>query len=187
MSLFCTIGAAAQTYYYNTTKTFTENSYAYQCDVPEWGLVTLYNKENKWTYIDQTYKDGSPLTEEFYNSRELIVEKEEWTKPLCYSIVNNTFSDAEKKRLIGRQLHITLIINPYTGKVMEVNFWFTTTNPFATIPVSVYRKIETELKSKIWFTPATDGKKLNYIKIWWRQELEQPSLQLDNKITLPKR
>ena len=33
-----------------------------------------------------------------------------------------------------------------TGKVIEVDFDFLSTEPFATIPISVYRKIELELK-----------------------------------------
>ena len=172
--LVCPLGIAAQTYYYNTTKTFYENGYTYQCDVEPSTLVTLYNKTNTWTYSNGAFKDGSPLDARFYNNPPRLLEVEEWTKPLCYSIVNNAFSTDEKKRTKGDELQTSLIINPETGKVMEVYFEFTTINKFATIPVSVYRKIELELKSKIWFTPTAEGKKVNRILRFWRQELEIP-------------
>jgi len=41
---------------------------------------------------------------------------------------------------------------------------------YATIPISVYRKIETDLKEKVWYIPTEEGKKLNYIYYWWAQE-----------------
>ena len=49
----------AQTYYYNETKTFYENGYTYRCDTPPSGLVTLGNKENKYTNTPLVFKDGS--------------------------------------------------------------------------------------------------------------------------------
>lgn len=39
----------AQTYYYTTTKTFNESGYTYQCDIPPYNLVILYNKSNSST------------------------------------------------------------------------------------------------------------------------------------------
>ena len=47
----------AQTNYYTTTKTFNESGYTYQCDIPPYNLVTLYNKSNKWIYVHSIYKD----------------------------------------------------------------------------------------------------------------------------------
>jgi hypothetical protein len=164
----------AQTYYYDTTKTFYETGYTYQCDVPEYGLVTLYNKSNTYTYVKQIYKDGSPLGQEFYDGYVNLLElgNDTWTKPKCHSIVNNAFSSAEIFRLKGNELGITLIIDSNTGKVIEVNFDFHKINKFATIPISVYRKIETELKANIWFTTTETGKKLNYLMLFWRQEVK---------------
>jgi len=59
--LFCINQTAAQTYYYNTTKTFIENGYTYQCDKASYGIVTLYNKANQYTYAPYAKKDGSPI------------------------------------------------------------------------------------------------------------------------------
>lgn len=167
---FCIVGATAQTNYYTTTKTFNQSGYTYQCDVPVGQLVTLYNTENLLTYTDVVYKE----TGKFY-SPELgdplhILEEDTWTKQLCHSIVDNAFSDSEKSRVKGRTFGITMCINSETGKVDEVYFNFTAFGPYATIPVSVYRKMETELKSKIWFTPTAEGRKLNYIYLGWSDE-----------------
>ena len=93
-----------------------------------------------------------------------------WTKPKCFAIVNNAFSTEEKKRIKGKEFMITMYIDPDNGKVADVEFSFVTFNPYATIPVSVYRKIETEIKKNIRFTVTDDGKRFNYIMLWWRQE-----------------
>lgn len=167
---FSLIGATAQTNYYATTKTFYETGYTYQCDVLASGMVTLYNKSNQLTYVDLVYKaTGKYYSPEVWEYIDTF-EDDTWTKQLCHSIVNNAFSANEKARVKGKEFTITLYISPDTGKVIEVNFMFTTFNPYATIPVSVYRKIETELKSKIWFTITAEGKKLNYIMLFWGQE-----------------
>lgn len=55
--LFNIVFALAQTTnYYAVTKTFNEQGYTYQCDVSGGRYVTLYNKNNKWTYVDQMKK-----------------------------------------------------------------------------------------------------------------------------------
>lgn len=47
--LFCVTYLHAQTNYYTTTKTFNESGYTYQCDIPSYNLVILYNKSNSST------------------------------------------------------------------------------------------------------------------------------------------
>ena len=169
---FNIINLTAQINYYEDTKTFYEDGYTYQCDVPIWKSLTLYNIKNKLTYANVRYKAKGDIFDPISGARLDLFEDDEWTKPLCYSIVNNAFSDTEKARVKGHELLTTMYINSETGKVMEVNFMFTTFSPYATIPVSVYRKIETEIKSKVWFTPTEKGKKLNYIMRFWGQEPE---------------
>jgi hypothetical protein len=66
--LLFVVVAPAQSYYYDKTKTFNENGYAYQCDNVG-GIVTLYNKQNRFTYAEKTYKDGSALPEDIYEGR----------------------------------------------------------------------------------------------------------------------
>lgn len=168
--LFCIARIDAQTNYYNVTKTFNENGYIYQCDVDNGSkFVNLYNKDNKLTYVEMLINKSGELYFPSLDTPDTF-ENDTWTKAKCYSIVNNAFSTAEKQRLKGQELSITLYISPDTGKIMEVNFNFITVNPFASIPVSVYRNIEMQLKKDIWFTPTAEGKKLNYLFLNWSQE-----------------
>jgi hypothetical protein len=88
------------------------------------------------------------------------------------SIVNNAFSTIEKQKIRGNKLGVNLYLNSISGRVEEVDFTFVTFNQYATIPVSVYRKIETDIKKELLYTPSPQGKELNYIGIWWSQEVK---------------
>jgi hypothetical protein len=99
-----------------------------------------------------------------------LLESDTWTRSKRFSIVNAAFSDSEKQRIKGYDFNIKMYINSSTGRVDEVSFEFHRSGPFATIPVSVYRKIETEIKKELWFTLTAEGKMLSYIFYWWAQE-----------------
>ena len=133
-----------KTNYYEKTQTFVENGYTYQCDVLHQQLVTLYNKENKWTYEDIIYKNtGEIYAPSIYEEKELnpIIDNEEMTHKVL-SIVDNAFTKDMTKRFGENELHTTMYLDPNTGKVIEVCFVFTTFSPYAQIPLSVYRDIE---------------------------------------------
>ena len=171
--LFCT-NILAQTNYYTSTKTFTENGYTYQCDVSPSKMVTLYNKNNKFTYEQQVYKDtGKPFVMPDYGYIQLT-DDDNWTRTKRYTIVRNAFSREQKQRVKGREVLITMIINTKTGNVDEVYFQFVNLHPYVTIPVSVFREIELEIKKNIWYKPTTEGRKLNYILRWWGQDPSEP-------------
>ena len=165
-----TLGLFAQTNYYKVDKTFYENGYTYQCDVNEKSQrVRLYNVENKLTYIDQIVKStGKPIP---LDECAASFEDDNWTKDRCRTIIKSAFSSDDKRRLKGYGLYVAMYISSETGKITEVDFDFVTFNPLATIPVSVYRQIETQLKENVWFTPTEYGKGLNYIYIGWRYDL----------------
>ena len=170
--LFVTLTGSAQTYYYDVTKTFNEDGYCYQCDVLKGAkFVTLYNKENKFTHVDQINKATGEQTS-IAESRKRMLEDDSWTKPKCFSIVNNAFSTIEKQRVKDKSFTVVLYINPDTGKISDVEFRFLSISPYATIPVNVYRKIEVDLKENIWFIPTIEGKKRNYIMLFWRHEVK---------------
>lgn len=158
---------------YAKDTTFYENGYAYQCDVLEGAMyITLYNKENKYTYVDQTFKETNfPVSMDDNRYSDPHLESDNWTKPKTFSIINNAFSAEEKARVKGCEVGILLYINSDTGKIMEVEYQFVGFKPFASIPVSVYRKIETELKANVWFVPTEEGKRRNYILRCWRHEV----------------
>ena len=167
--LFCVAYLHAQTNYYTTTKTFNQDGYIYQCDVRASGFVTLYNKSNKLINVYPVYKNTG---ESFVQTDAGIklLKSDTWTRSKRFSIVNAAFSDSEKQMLKGHDFYIIMYINSSTGRVDEVSFEFHKSDPFATIPVSVYRKIETEIKKDLWFTLTTEGKMLNFIFYWWAQE-----------------
>ena len=72
---------------------------------------------------------------------------------------------------IGKtELMITMLLSPNTGEVMEVNFNFFTFEPYAKVPLHVYREIEVKLKEQIQFKPIEEGKQLNYIMLAWMQK-----------------
>ncbi|MGP1624237.1 DUF5043 domain-containing protein [Bacteroides heparinolyticus] len=168
--IFCTAYTMAQTNYYAVTKTFQENGYTYQCDVSH-GLVKLYNKENKLTYVRQIFKDTKEVPGFGFDFDDVV--EETWTRPKSLSIVNNSFTPEQKQRMGTQSVGICMYISPETGKVVEVDFTLATFSPFATIPLSVYRKIEIELKQQIWFTPTKDGKRLNYLMRFWMHRFKE--------------
>ena len=95
-----TLGLFAQTNYYKVDKTFYENGYTYQCDVNEkTQRVRLYNKENKFTYVDQIIK--STGKQRSMNDSSDSFEDDDWTKDRCYTIVRRAFSSDERRRLQG--------------------------------------------------------------------------------------
>ena len=167
--LFCVACLHAQTNYYTTTRTFNQDGYIYQCDVRASGFVTLYNKSNKLINVYPVYKNTG---ESFVQTDAGIklLESDTWTRSKRFSIVNAAFSDSEKQMLKGHDFYIIMYINSSTGRVDEVSFEFHKSDPFAAIPVSVYRKIETEIKKDLWFTLTAEGKMLSYIFYCWAQE-----------------
>ena len=158
---------------YAKDTTFYENGYTYQCDVVEKAmLITLYNKENKYTYVDQTFKDSNiPVSLKDNERSGPHLESDTWTKQKSFSIINNAFSAEEKARIKGEELLIILYINSDTGKIMEVEYRLLGFEFLASIPVSVYRKIEVGLKENVWFVPTEEGKRRNYILRGWLHEV----------------
>jgi len=171
MLWFCATYTMAQTNYYAVTKTFKENGYTYQCDVSNDFFIMLYNKENKLTYVQQIFKDTKKVPGFGFDFDDVV--EDTWTRPKSLSIVNNAFTAAQKKQMKDECIGICMYISPETGKVVEVDFSFVTVSPFATIPLSVYRKIEVELKQQIWFTPTKDGKRLNYLMRNWNHRFNE--------------
>jgi hypothetical protein len=126
-----------------------------------------------FTNVKYAFKDGAIFEEEaFFNSYVQLVEDDNWTKLTSFSIINNAFPVGEKQRVVNKSFDINLTIDTNTGRVMEVDFGFLYNSPFATIPISTYRKIEMELKQRIWFTPTDTGRRLNHLKLGWVHKVE---------------
>ena len=133
--------------------------------------MTLYNKENKWTYENQVYKNtGKYYAPSISEERKLnpIVDDAEMTRKTL-SIVDNAFTQFMAKQMGKKRFVITMFLDPETGKVAEVRFNFATFSPYAKVPLSVYRNIEVQLRENISYTSTTVGKQLNYIMLSWSQ------------------
>ena len=169
--LFCTANSLmAQVRLYDTSRAISVGgrpAVFFQADVAESGGVTLYNRENRLTYVEQTV-DGRLRG---LDERIRDLEPNNW-RDLAMRIVREAFTAEQISRIRqGENFSIAMIICPQTGKVMEVNFTFHNRSGYATIPVATFRRIELALKEQIRFTPTTDGRRLNYIFRFWHQEL----------------
>ena len=181
--LLCVTSICAQESYYNETKTFVEDGYAYQCDVEKPGvMVYLYNRDCKDVYtkqetvIQNTYEDSilalpDPEGCFLLTDVPLQIEKKE-PYPIEEDFICTLFPEEEKQRVKGYSLGIVLHINPNSGKIDGVIFNFLNDQPFATIPISTYRKIELKLKETMIYTPTSYGKRQNYIFQGWVQKVE---------------
>lgn len=170
--LFNIVLALAQTTnYYMETKTFNEQGYTYQCDVVKGRGVTLYNKNNKWTYVDQMKKGSNTpfyVTPENFSPLYVNDKSEAYNDSIFKVIVNNAFANY-KGKMKGFELIIITCTDSETGRISEVIFDFPNFTPYATVPVSVYREIETKLiELKYTLTPL--AKSLNYVYQWWSIE-----------------
>ena len=169
--LFNIIFVVAQTNYYAVTKTFHEKGYTYQCDVAKSGNVKLYNSTNKWTYVDQMKKGTNTqfyVTVENYEPLTVKDKNSVYIDSIYKVIVNDAFG-SYKGKMKGFELFIILSISSETGEISELYFDFPNQTPYATVPISVYREIETKLVGlKYTLTPL--AKTLNYIYQWWAIE-----------------
>ena len=167
ITLFAT-SAQAQTFYYNTTRTFRETGFTYQANV-SYGMVTLFNAANRHDFYQrQTFRDGSPLSAEDLRGGlgQLITPDASTTISLVTNIVRNALSPAERQRVGDWALIVIMYVNQEATTpqpITEVKFRFCTDSPFATIPVSVYRQIELEIKRQVKLAPTANGRRLSHL------------------------
>ena len=165
LSLCATVTAFAQDdssweiNHYEHTRTFVEEGYTYQCDVKH-GYVTLYNKDNKWTYADQIDKRTGKI---FTTNLESSTPVDENSVKAMLSIIDQAFSREEAQRIADNSFMIILFISPITGKVEEVCYNFFVFDACAKIPLSYYRDIEMKMKEKIHIQLTEEDKHLNFI------------------------
>lgn len=180
LCLLGTLFTYAQQSIYLKSKVFSEADYAYQCDALERGgvaFVTLYNKDSYYkdtTQINRYTKKPISINE---NYEEQLYDPSVAIPPKMEKIICDAFSSEQKKAIKSyiygeTSLAILLYIHPDTGRIMDVRFQFLTIEPFGNIPVSVYRKIEVELKRQIKFVVTKAGKKRNYVFLGWMQKIE---------------
>ena len=108
------------------------------------------------------------VTPENYSPLYVKDKNEAYNDSIFKVIVNNAFADY-KGKMKGFELIIITCTDSETGRISEVLFNFADFTPYATIPVSIYREIETKLIGlKYTLTPL--AKTLNYVYQWWAIE-----------------
>ena len=161
----------SQSHYYTVTKTIEVNEYTYQCDVPSYGMVYLYNKSNTLRDVPMLYKETNEIYGTPENEDIPVIVRSSYKNNLvkCKGIIQNVFDKHKEKLQSDQNLCIVLYLNSQTGRVREVEFSFHRDESFGLIPIEDFIWIEQELKEKIQITPTSEGKKLNYIFFWWDQ------------------
>lgn len=157
--VFCSACCFAQEIIYNKNKIFKEDGYTYKCDVLSSGFVNLYNMNNKWVNTCPKNKNTGECLEFGVNT---FVDDTDMDK-IIQIIVNNAFTAEQIEMVKEYVFAIIMALNSGTGKVEEAYFRFFDDEPYIRIPVSVFRKIELELKEKVRFQPTDEGKVLDYI------------------------
>lgn len=139
------------------------------------GVITLFNAQNKYVSIfySEKYKDGSPVSDDdILLNRIQLIEDDNWTKQRCISIVDSIFTPIEKQIVKSDNFIISLVIEPDSGRVIEVEFAFSRYSPFIQIPVTTFGRIEMALKSQVWFTTTAVGKQLKVLRRSWSHIVE---------------
>ena len=156
-----------------------EDGYTYQCDAlkPKSGgdlaWVTLYNNANKYMDVDVVNKHTAMPVGRSEEHEKVFVEDMS-IPPQVEKIICAAFTEEQKRDIQTRGLPLPVILHIETddGSIADVVFQFLSNEPFAKIPVSVYRKIEVDLKKQIRFKLTEAGKKRNYLYFGITQEIE---------------
>ena len=165
-----TLGLFAQN---NTVVTTTIQGDGYTYVKETWNntlKVKLYNKENEYTNTPLVNKNTGERPS--IRIQEKRVEDDDLTFSRIDMIINKAFTDAQKEAVKGHCFGIAIYINSTTGRIMEIDYSFIKTSPFAEIPVSVFREIELKVKDEICFMITDDGRKYNYVYFFWMHEIE---------------
>lgn len=157
--VLCASFVYGQGFLYEEYKVFNEDGYTYICDPQAGGCVNLYNKENKWVETcPVNKKTGRSLefgTKTIFNDADMF--------RIIRSVINKAFTAEQIEMVKEDRFTIVMSLNSETGKLEEAYFHLYYRSPYAKIPVSVYRKIELELKAKVKFKPTEEGRVLDYI------------------------
>jgi len=168
---------AAQTNYYpNTTGTITKSGYTYKyrnerfahVEIPDG--IELYNSTSTYLDVEWAYKDGTKFAHLFGENRPDDFSSSSITRAQTIALIDALFTSQQKTALRGKFMSITVRFNPSTGKIADVYFTFLRKDPFVNIPVEIYRNIELALKERLTIAPTTEGRRLNYIQMYWNQE-----------------
>ena len=178
--IFCTTKITAQTFYYNTTRTFQlDNGVTFRAYVDEYGEVTLYNTNNRFVHQQPTLRDGSPIPADFWrrgagpvmisNTGPLPGVYEE--EVIVY-IVSSFLCGDQQARVGSEILGIDVFVDPHQSPAFGHDCWqpvgisfdFDYDSPWATIPVETFQQIEEQLMLRLFYIVTERGMQLNFIR-----------------------
>jgi hypothetical protein len=174
------VAAMAQTNQYpGTTGTITKSGYTYKYrndqifvgeEYPD--MLELYNTANRFVDVERGYKDGSKMSFEKFmgedDTPEFSSASQKYNQTLA--MVDACFTSQQKAMLKGEKMSVWARFDTSTGKIAGVHFTFFRNGPFMKIPVETYRSIELALKQNLTITPTAEGRRLNYIQLYWSQQ-----------------
>ena len=167
----CSTELYGQGVYYQTSTTYDlSDEVSFQCDVMEYGQVTLYNTNNLYTNVEWKYANGNPITVEIADGITPTFTMTEAADTNIQSRANNALTSSQKQIIGDWTLPISIIVNPQTGRIIEVRFSFGKNTPYNRIPPSTFRAIEQSFLSNPvipGFTVTAVGRQLNYIMFSW--------------------
>lgn len=157
--------------YYQTTKIYNlGNNVSLKCDVDQYGGVIIHNPNSIYTYADQTYANGTALPMEIALGDTPAYTMTNESDHDIQNRVNSALTQAQKQIVGDRRVAIAVIIDPQTGKVIELFFSFSKRSSYNQLPPSVFRQIEQNFLSRPHidnFAVTDVGRQLNYIMFSW--------------------
>lgn len=154
---------------YKSDTIYMEN-YAYVCDTLH-GWVNVHNMTNSVDKGFVCYADSGKIPDGDlfdFGAPEYVKVPLEQQRNMV-SIVDNAFT-IEQANLVGEEeFFVILYISTTTGEITDVYFEYDTDSGFTSIPMSVFRAIELQLKEQIVFELTEEGRKMNYCYLAWTQ------------------
>ena len=155
---------------YKSDTVYMEN-YAYVCDtVAVFDVVNIYNLGNHPGRDIPQRKTGDPLSldELFGFDIEHVLIPTELNNKMG-AIIDNAFSEEQAASLNGKKFWVILNISSSTGEITDVYFEYDIASGYISIPLSVFRAIELQLKEQIVFELTEEGRNMNYCYLAWMQ------------------
>ena len=139
------------------------------CDTLDNAIICIYNSKDKYWGKEQQFTDDTKWTEATLFGKGNLVKSTSGQARHMMNIVDNAFTEEMAAQLNETLLMISVQINSADGTVAGVGFMFNKGDEYESIPVSVYKQIEEEIKENLIFEITPKGKKLNYNTVGWLQ------------------
>lgn len=181
LSIMAVVAMAQTNYYPNASGVISKSGYTYKyrngiiADVEAPSTIDLYNASTAYLDMKWQHKDGTPLTAREAQGAErdpYYFSYSSMNYDQLRSLVAGYFTSQQKATLgaKGNSMIITARINPDTGKVADVYFFWSRNELFMNIPVETFRSIELAIKQRLTITSTAAGRRFNYCEFIWEQK-----------------